>query len=350
MDSNENLNYDAMLMWPVSSCCNLNCQYCCVTENILKKDVAIPEINIPLFIKNLNNTKLTFAIIFSGQGEPFLVPNFIKACQQVTQNHYVIIVTNLTSAKIKEFGQKINPQRVISILASAHLEELEKKNLLNIYFENFLFLRNKGFTINAAAVAHPPLLKDVKRYQESFFKKGIELKFIPFRGEYQGRPYPFSHTSEEIKFFDISPEKYQQYKKVCNAGYNIAGVLPNGEIVSCFQIAEKIGNIYQKIKFKNKLIRCPKKWCGCPFNIYGQDLLFKALEKDQAGIRNGKLVLFFLNLFSLHFKDFKKITINKSNALAGRIGIMIKKFSPASYYRLKKLKSKIFKEQRDLIK
>ena len=122
--------YDVSLQWSVTNRCNLNCHYCFQFDSEAKRYGEIYKIDIPAVIKTLNKTNKVFRIGFVG-GEPFLVPNMVEACTEITKKHYIAFNTNLTSSNIKEFSEKIDPKRVIHIVASLHIKELEKHNLLN---------------------------------------------------------------------------------------------------------------------------------------------------------------------------------------------------------------------------
>jgi len=70
---------------------------------------------------------------------------------------------------------------------------------------------------------------------------------------------------------------HNQKGKVCNAGYNVGIVCQNGDIFQCYEIREKLGNIYEEnIIFKDKPIICPIEFCGCPLKSYDEHLFEKA--------------------------------------------------------------------------
>jgi MoaA/NifB/PqqE/SkfB family radical SAM enzyme len=54
--------------------------------------------------------------------------------------------------------------------------------------------------------------------------------------------------------------------KICNAGYNACFVSSNGTVRPCQGIDEIMGSIFNKIKFKKELIRCPRENCRCPLS------------------------------------------------------------------------------------
>lgn len=239
----------------------------------------IPPINIPALIRTLEETNKIFHISFGGS-EPFLVPNIIDACIEITRRHFISVITNLTLGNIKEFAEKIDPKRVMCISASVHFKELERLNLLENFIDNFITCQKNGFNITACEVAYPPFSNEVGVYKKNFGRKGITVRFDPFIGVYDGRYYPQAYTEEELRRFGLNSlcyDIFNQKGQLCNAGYNAAIVTPAGVIKTCYQIGEDLGNIYRKITFKNRLVTCPFNFCSCPLNRWDPYLLKKAL-------------------------------------------------------------------------
>lgn len=302
-------HYNAVLAWNITSGCNLDCAYCIAKiekmerkaskiNSFIKKIVKlsklnivalikylnfrffkekkgkIPRIDIPALMKTLDETGKIFRIAFTG-GEPFMVPNITEACIEITKKHFISFNTNLTTGSIKKFTEHIDPKRVIFVRASLHIKELERLGLINKYIDNFFEYKRKSFNIFAVQVAYPPLINEEEKYKHFFQEKGINITYIPFKGNYNGKHYPGSYTLEEIKTFglDVSCCDVLNLKgKICNAGYNIVAALQNGIIVQCFTIYKEMGHIYKKIKFNNKLTLCTVCYCGCPFYKYDQAL------------------------------------------------------------------------------
>ncbi|KKU13900.1 MAG: Radical SAM domain protein [Parcubacteria group bacterium GW2011_GWC2_45_7] len=283
----------------------------------------------------LEKTSKVFLIHFSGGGEPFLAPNLIEACIEITKRHYISFTTNLTSSRVREFAEEINPRRVVRIVASAHVEELERCRLLDVYIHNFLLLQEKGFEVRAREVAYPPLLKEVERYKHLFRKRGIELEFKPFFGEYEGRVYPFSYTDRESKIFGFGDnnksvlKKHLQYKRICNAGYNLGVADGEGNVRVCSLIDIKIGNIYNNIKFRKNLIICPLKFCHCPFNEQDPPLFQKALRECK--VKPQKLTGYHLYLLQI----YKKI-----DRALGLFGIFLQCNYPEAYLNYRNFRNK----------
>lgn len=313
MNSKQDRKYDAFIQWNVEKRCNLDCVFCFSKDKHPKKykkdsisltskslkDILIKTsktnitdlarglkhklmrksgnaftINIPALIRTLNHANKTFLISFSGGGEPFLVHNIVEACTKITRRHYIGINTNLTSKKFEEFCEKIEPERVMYIRASLHFKELERLNLLDRFINNFRLCKEKGFNIAATEVAYPSLLGEVESYKRFFKERGIELRFMFFLGEYNGKRYPNSYTEKEITTFGLDKpfikSLYGRKGKKCNVGYNVSLVSVTGDAVGCTAIKMNLGNIYKKIEFRNTMVTCPVNFCSCP--------IFKEIE------------------------------------------------------------------------
>jgi hypothetical protein len=160
------------------------------------------------------------------------------------------------------------------IHASLHLHELKKLNLIDKFISNFKLLRNYGFIIFAEAVAHPSIgNNDINYFRNYLRPHDISFSFGPFIGKYNDKTYPQSYSADEFEKFNLeNMNMFKQKGNICNAGLNVAAVYPNGNIHSCFQVKEKLGNIYSEINFKNEPTTCPAANCDCPLNYYDPHL------------------------------------------------------------------------------
>jgi len=245
----------------------------------------VTRIDADAFVEQLDKTGLTFRVGFTG-GEPFLVPNIVEACEKITRKHYVSFNTNLTLARTAEFVQRIDPQRVIEIHASCHIKELDIRGLIDRYCENYRLCKEAGFAIKAVARAYPPLLGELGRYREIFASKGVELEIGMYCGDYEGKHYPEAYTEAELAEWNLeeAPDiKFMSRCKgqLCNAGYNVAIIDPEGVVYSCFLAGTPLGDISKGFKFRKTMLRCPVDYCSCPLNCYDVPLFERALEETK---------------------------------------------------------------------
>lgn len=323
-----NKTYDASLIWSCATCCKLDCVYCFRTQKKTKKRHLLRKnllhlfkhprsglkklirssllnivkdrgnvkaqhkpnsINIPALLKTLDATNKTFNIVFTGHGEPFLISNIVDACEVLTKKHYVSFATNLVCKKCNDFCERINSSRVVYIHASLHIEELTKRNLLDLYIKNYHKFKEKKFPIYAYEIGHPSLLSKLIHYKTFFKNAGINLLFGHFNGTYKGKEYPQDYTKEEIEAFGF--EKLELYRDsakenvICNSGYNIFIVTESGNIQPCYRIKESKGNIYKNIEFKNTLRSCPAGFCFGPLK-YRDMYLFEKAQEECAKVKN----------------------------------------------------------------
>jgi MoaA/NifB/PqqE/SkfB family radical SAM enzyme len=274
--------YDAWLVWFPTYRCFFNCAYCFFL-NPLKKTAPSPPIDIPALVSALDHSGKIIRLSFGGGGEPFTVPNLVQACQAVTRNHFISFTTNLISKKVEDFAATIDPRRVVLLIASLHIKELERLRLVDRYIHNFLLCREKGFPISPDAIAYPPLLPEADSYRDFFRRRGVPLKFSPFLGTFKGRAYPDAYTDEEIAEWGLDPKvrtNYRQKGKLCSAGYNMGVVNQRGDVWPCWKIPKSMGSIFGRFTFHQKIIRCPFDFCGFPFSYFDPDRFEQAVRES----------------------------------------------------------------------
>lgn len=284
----ESGDYNFWMHWVINNSCNLECGYCIETITGTRSNIT-NTIDLDLLKKNFSGLDTKLKISFVGGGEPFLVPNLIETCEFLTQNHTVAFVTNLTIPKVTELVGRIDPSKVAYILASFHIEELEKRNLIERYIEHYTILRKAGFPIQAQAVAFPGIIEKCQQYHKQFTEAGLDLVFTPFYGTYNDKEYPLAYSEEELRAFGLDPsqtEVFQSKGRQCNAGFNTAIVHPRGDIISCDKCKRWLGNMYDYFDFEEKIQRCTHETCTCPSFLHDQPLFERALEQTENGTKS----------------------------------------------------------------
>ena len=298
-------DYDMWFNWKVTNQCNLTCEYCCASfsrdfdkvsgikkvgkilgeinrkkKTLLKSGLSnhwkafkrltqrqpekTPAIRVDELLASLDKTS---KILFSG-GEPLLVSNIIEAAQTLTERHYVGFVTNLTlSKRLRLLFDTVSPDRVVELTASFHIDELERRDMVETFIENCLAGQERGFDIDVVVVAYPALFEKILHYKKVLGDRGIELQAMPFIGEYDGHAYPDAYPEEEIDALELGRRQEdlaeECHGRFCNTGYNAFAAFPDGSIERCFTVSEKMGNLYDEIHAYDTPRPCPLKYCKC---------------------------------------------------------------------------------------
>lgn len=233
------------------------------------------EIFVPNLIKTLKKTKKNWTVGMTG-GEPFIYPDFVQVCKEITRHYNIAIDTNLSiDSKTREFANTIHPKKVDYIFVSTHIQERERIEDVDNLITRVLMLKNKGFNVIVNYVLYPTLVKKFEEDYKYFKFKGIELLVTPFKGEFNDKIYPRSYTKSERKLiykYDPNVEFYPTNLKgtFCNAGKNLIRIHQNGTITRCSSDEKTIiGNIFEGIKLFKKSFPCLVTKCKC----FGYDLI-----------------------------------------------------------------------------
>lgn len=272
--------YDVWLNWVVTEKCNIQCEYCCICDEIKNRSV-INAINIDAVLDNLNNSGNTFKVEFTG-GEPFLIPNIVEAMKAIASHHFIAFNSNLLSKKVPLILDSVHPDKVDFINASFHIGELERKNLVDKFMSHYYLLKSANFPICIVMVGYPKLKERILFYMEEFEKSGIDFLVLPFYGTCNDKSYPESYTSDELSIFKIEQNLFEGEKrhyrrnKFCNAGYNAITADYKGDVRSCHLLRKVLGNLYSGFELKESLALCPSDFCSCPVSVFDSFLFEKA--------------------------------------------------------------------------
>lgn len=315
--------YDLWFNWKVTNRCNLTCEYCCASfsrdfdkvSGVKKVGMILREVNkkkrtllksglrnhwkalkrltwcqsgeapalkIDALVATLDSLEKTCKILFTG-GEPLLVRNIIEATQALTERHYVGFVTNLTlSARLRQLFERVSADRIVELTASLHIEELERRNLVDTFIGNVVTGQSKGFDITVVVVAYPTMYDKILHYKRLLADRGVALQVMPFIGKCNDLTYPGAYTEEEIAMLELGRRQgdllEQSFGRLCNTGHNAFAVYPGGNIQRCFTVSERMGNIYEELRCHDAPKPCPVKYCKCAMWAFDEVLYHKALE------------------------------------------------------------------------
>jgi MoaA/NifB/PqqE/SkfB family radical SAM enzyme len=278
--------YEAWLHWNVGSPCDFSCSYCFAVLSGEARRIRrrpAPRLDAPALLGGLRRSGRAFRLHFSGHfGEPFLVPGFVDACSAVSREHFITLNTHLASPSVGDFARRLDPARVPAITASLHPMELERRGLEEVFAGNFRLCRERGFNIRAVAVAFPGIISEARKWKAHYAGLGVPFDFLPFIGGYHGKGYPGAYTRRERGVFgmpEAEARKYRRRGRLCNAGFNAGVVHPDGTVSPCAMLADRLGSVYEGIRFKDSLTRCPFESCPCPMSEFDLGLFDDALRR-----------------------------------------------------------------------
>lgn len=259
-----------MITWHINDNCNFACDYC--YEWV--KNKTPPPINVSKLSEGLTTLGKDWIFLLTG-GEPFLEPNFVEICQEISKNHLIAINTNLSLHNTFEFGDQIDPNRTVFINAAVHIVEREKTDkTLEAYIQKALYLQDKGFNLIAYYVVNPDLLPRMKSDIDYLKSKGIKNVRIKMgRGVFQGKYYPASYSEEQGNFIRTFEADWPELAlldelpslkgKLCHAGRHFFFMNRKGDLRRCSGIFTKHGNLFEKtVRFDAEPKPCSASNCA----------------------------------------------------------------------------------------
>lgn len=266
--------------------CNYKCFYC-QARNIQGKTeyFIVPELRD--IYRNFATDANSFIVtgFECGGSEPTIHPQFREILETVLDCGVAYFPTN-NSIDPDKWVPRNHPDRM-HILAS--LQTQGEKDIYQ-FILRLLYLRELGAHVCVSYVAHPLRIGKVPEYSDMFRSKDIAFTVFPYVGEYQGRKYPESYSTDELE----TVRKFSEGRQFKNDGvskhYNIewidwASVLLNEAPIRNFAgIPCLAGKTSFAIDSSLKLTRClydstpldkpydtavPCKVtsCGCGFNL-----------------------------------------------------------------------------------
>lgn len=185
--------------WQITYKCNYKCTYCHTPKDGQKNAVDTTILSKEKWIKIWDDIYKMYGeceINISG-GEPTIYPNFFDIVKEISKQHKIEIVTNLSFNEEKVIHE-LNPERV-RFATSFHPQHAD----INEFISKIKNIKNLGFIVTTNFVPWPPFFDKIKFFKKSFDENNINIVLQPFDGIYNGKKYPDSYTDEEKKILHL---------------------------------------------------------------------------------------------------------------------------------------------------
>ena len=284
--------YENRIVWNLNQLCNYRCEYCFFPPEILAREhAAVGKYSVEHISDSFDRTGREWLILISG-GEPFLYKEFVSLAKKLTKRHHIQLTTNLSRPTVYEFGETVNPERVMIISASFHPIERERRGekAIQDFIEKYLFLKRKGFLMLANYVTYPPLFSRIRDDFARLRAAGVDtLTTLTFRGNYEGKTYPDAYSQDQLDIINSLAVDEELEKQVslglnymgrpCDAGFRYFQMGPGGDLNRCCSILTSHGNLFEgTYDFDNAPAACSVNTCqdAC-MGIVGVELAEKHL-------------------------------------------------------------------------
>ena len=276
-----------------TSGCNLNCSYCYLKMKGAKNNGTPFPYGIEHIAKALSVSRWGYCYIsLTGDGETLLSEEVVDlAYLLLKEGHYINIINNGTQTHSFKHMSELFDEDCISrtmLTFSFHYVELCKKNLLNQFFSNIRFMRDRGFTVYIHMVLNDDYIQHCDEIKQLCLK---EVGFLPQLGMIRdesdrNKERRISQYSQE-NFYGIadvfqSPYFEMQkdlYEFNCTEHYCYAGRLgvllnfTSGTMRQCVANDNPVNvfeDIDMEIPFQEVGFNCQSPWCYCStFQVLG---------------------------------------------------------------------------------
>jgi MoaA/NifB/PqqE/SkfB family radical SAM enzyme len=276
------VKYDVEANWLLLQPCNFRCDYCHQSEAALGAKAKIFG-SIAQWRDGFKATGKTWLIHITG-GEPTIYPDFVELCDELCQNHFLSINSNLAHRRILTFAKKIPPERIRFINASIHFKERQKHNSLDVFIERAQVLMDAKFTVLPSLVMTPEMVSNAHAIYEQLEALGLFAIPKVLRGIYAGKHYPLEYSAEEKRIITeyiirarqsyddlltsmeepptidmFSDDRFlrslEDYRgRLCGGGYKFVKITPDGTVCRC-NSRDNLGNVLSR---NVKLLNAPK--------------------------------------------------------------------------------------------
>jgi MoaA/NifB/PqqE/SkfB family radical SAM enzyme len=329
------MEYDIEADWILLYTCNFRCSYCGHSPELL--GAKIETFGTPLqWVEGFKATGKTWLLHITG-GEPSIYPGFVALCEQLAQDHYLSINSNLSHPCITAFAQRINPERVHFINAAMHYEWRKKRGLLDVFIKRVHTLQLAKFNVLLNIIMTPHVVINFNKISEYLESHGLFAVPKVIRGTHDGKHYPTSYSFKDKRLiYEYILQARQKYKSViinmgeppsinmfqddlfldgvkdyrgilCSAGSKFVVIFPNGTVTRC-NTPEMLGNIL----FRNvSLLKAPKlcDTAYCPYFCEKYSIPYERLTLNN---RNKRGTFNYYDVICTDYiKEFVKKRVSK---------------------------------------
>jgi len=271
-----------MALWKVNQRCNFRCEYCfSAGVNPYREHPACGRYSPGHIAREFDRTGRSWWIFMTG-GEPFLYPDFVELCRELSRNHFLTIYTNLSTTNALRFAEVIDPGRVRAINASLHVTERERGRRWDQFISCVLHFQDKGFEVRVDYVALPQLFDRLDSDFEMLAAAGIaRVRLQALQGVYRSRLYPSAYGRREREAFrsrsiddkelDLLERTHGFFGRPCRAGQRFFYMDIDGKMRRCPIGARSYGNFFEgRYALDDRPRPCPYPVCLCSW--YGTEL------------------------------------------------------------------------------
>lgn len=186
--------------------CNLKCHYCYLAQDgVATNQKAQFAYSRETMRKAIRKERLGGACYFNmcADGETLLEPRTVEFIRDaLEEGHYVAVVTNGTlTVRFKEISEwPENLRQNIFFIFSYHYLELQRLNLMQVFFDNVRLMQKAGCSFTISMVQCEEYIREYPKIKELFLK---ELGMLPQIAKYRDD----QSAKVEIK----SPRSVQEY-------------------------------------------------------------------------------------------------------------------------------------------
>lgn len=307
--------FDIEADWALNHLCNYKCSYCDARAD--REHRWVGRISPEQYRAFFDNTGKTWMLHITG-GEPFFHPQFVPLCETLSQRHYLSINSNLTSRRVYQFIEKIDPDRVDYVHCGVHYQERERRKGWRDLRAKIGALINRGFATFASLVTTPESFAAYPHIAEMFEQLDIPLVPKAIRGNNEGKFYPQAYTAEERRQFVLFSERAEKVGRnsrhrpfrnhptvnplldrdyldgvpdftgwICSAGKTFVSIGLDGTIYRCGH-KTVIGNIFRnQFRPYEQDQPCDDEWCPYFCLRYSQ---FRPSEAGDHRRRSSQLI------------------------------------------------------------